>query len=454
MFDIAMCGSLVLGYWRAGVQMKIAMIGTGYVGLVSGVCFSDFGHEVICVDKDEAKVAKLQAGQVPIYEPGLDVLMAKNVAAGHLSFTSDLAAAVAGADAVFIAVGTPTRRGDGHADLTYVMAAAEEIGAALTGYAVIVTKSTVPVGTNRAVAEAVARTAGDTPFDVASNPEFLREGAAIDDFMRPDRVVVGVESERAKKVMADLYRPLSLREFPVIYTNLESAEMIKYAANAFLATKITFINEIAALCERVGADIKAVSTGVGMDGRIGPKFLHAGPGYGGSCFPKDTKALARIGQDHAVPMQITETVIRVNDEIKHRMILKIEDLLDGSMRDKVVAVLGVTFKPNTDDMRDAPSLTIVPAMVGAGAKVRVVDPQGRHEGEALLPGVKWMDSAYGAAQGADLVVILTEWNEFRGLDLAKLARKMNVARMADLRNIYDRDEVLAAGFEAYQGVGR
>ncbi len=434
--------------------MKIAMIGTGYVGLVSGVCFSDFGHEVICVDKDEAKVAKLQAGQVPIYEPGLDVLMAKNVAAGHLSFTSDLAAAVAGADAVFIAVGTPTRRGDGHADLTYVMAAAEEIGAALTGYAVIVTKSTVPVGTNRAVAEAVARTAGDTPFDVASNPEFLREGAAIDDFMRPDRVVVGVESERAKKVMADLYRPLSLREFPVIYTNLESAEMIKYAANAFLATKITFINEIAALCERVGADIKAVSTGVGMDGRIGPKFLHAGPGYGGSCFPKDTKALARIGQDHAVPMQITETVIRVNDEIKHRMILKIEDLLDGSMRDKVVAVLGVTFKPNTDDMRDAPSLTIVPAMVGAGAKVRVVDPQGRHEGEALLPGVKWMDSAYGAAQGADLVVILTEWNEFRGLDLKKLARKMNVARMADLRNIYDRDEVLAAGFEAYQGVGR
>ena len=434
--------------------MKIAMIGTGYVGLVSGVCFSDFGHEVICVDKDEAKVAKLQAGQVPIYEPGLDVLMAKNVAAGHLSFTSDLAAAVAGADAVFIAVGTPTRRGDGHADLTYVMAAAEEIGAALTGYAVIVTKSTVPVGTNRAVAEAVARTAGDTPFDVASNPEFLREGAAIDDFMRPDRVVVGVESERAKKVMADLYRPLSLREFPVIYTNLESAEMIKYAANAFLATKITFINEIAALCERVGADIKAVSTGVGMDGRIGPKFLHAGPGYGGSCFPKDTKALARIGQDHAVPMQITETVIRVNDEIKHRMILKIEDLLDGSMRDKVVAVLGVTFKPNTDDMRDAPSLTIVPAMVGAGAKVRVVDPQGRHEGEALLPGVKWMDSAYGAAQGADLVVILTEWNEFRGLDLGKLARKMNVARMADLRNIYDRDEVLAAGFDAYEGVGR
>lgn len=331
--------------------MKIAMIGTGYVGLVSGVCFSDFGHEVICVDKDPAKVEKLRAGNVPIYEPGLDVLMAKNVAAGRLSFTLDLAEAVSGAEAVFIAVGTPTRRGDGHADLRYVMAAAEEIGAALQDYAVIVTKSTVPVGTNRKVAEAVARTAGGKAFDVASNPEFLREGAAIDDFMRPDRVVIGVESERAKKVMADLYRPLSLRDFPVVYTNLESAEMIKYAANAFLATKITFINEIASLCERVGADVKAVSKGIGMDGRIGPKFLHAGPGYGGSCFPKDTKALARIGQDHAVPMQITETVIRVNEEIKHRMITKIEDLCDGVLRDKTIAVLGVTFKPDTDDMR-------------------------------------------------------------------------------------------------------
>jgi UDPglucose 6-dehydrogenase len=434
--------------------MKIAMIGTGYVGLVSGVCFSDFGHDVVCVDKDTSKIERLRAGQVPIFEPGLDALMAKNVAAGHLSFTTDLAEAVAGADAVFIAVGTPTRRGDGHADLTYVLAAAEEIGAALTGYAVIVTKSTVPVGTNSMVAETVARTAGDTPFDVASNPEFLREGAAIDDFMRPDRVVIGVESDRAKKVMADIYRPLALRDFPVVYTNLESAEMIKYAANAFLATKITFINEIAALCERVGADVKAVATGIGMDGRIGPKFLHAGPGYGGSCFPKDTKALARMGQDHAVPMQITETVIKVNDEIKRRMIEKIEDLCDGTLRDKVIAVLGVTFKPNTDDMRDAPSLTIVPALVGGGAKVRVVDPQGRHEGEALLPGVKWMENPYGAAQGADLVVLLTEWNEFRGLDLARLARKMTTPRLADLRNVYDHDSAVAAGFEKYQGVGR
>jgi len=434
--------------------MKIAMIGTGYVGLVSGVCFSDFGHEVICVDKDPSKIERLQAGQVPIFEPGLETLMAKNVTAGRLSFTLDLAAAVAGADAVFIAVGTPTRRGDGHADLTYVMAAAAEIGRALTGYAVIVTKSTVPVGTNRKV-EAAARAANpDADFDVASNPEFLREGAAIDDFMRPDRVVVGVESPRARKIMADIYRPLFLREFPVVYTGLESAEMIKYAANAFLATKITFINEIASLCEKVGADIKDVSKGMGMDGRIGNKFLHAGPGYGGSCFPKDTKALARIGQDHAVPMQITETVIKVNEEIKRRMIDKIVDLCDGSLNGKTVAVLGVTFKPNTDDMRDAPSLTIVPALVGGGAKVRVVDPQGQREGEALLPGVKWMDNPYHAAQGADLVVILTEWNEFRALDLDKLAKKMETARMADLRNVYSLEEAIEAGFETYVAIGR
>ncbi len=434
--------------------MKIAMIGTGYVGLVSGVCFSDFGHHVTCVDLDPDKIARLQTGEVPIYEPGLEALMAKNVAAGRLTFTTDLPAAVAGAEAVFIAVGTPTRRGDGHADLTYVMAAAADIGRALTGYAVIVTKSTVPVGTNRKVAEAVAEANPGAAFDVASNPEFLREGAAIDDFMHPDRVVVGVESDRAKKAMAELYRPLFLREFPVVYTGLESAEMIKYAANAFLATKITFINEIAALCERVGADIKAVSKGIGMDGRIGNKFLHAGPGYGGSCFPKDTKALARIGQDHAVPMQIVETVIKVNDEIKRRMIDKIVDLCDGSLLDKTVAILGVTFKPNTDDMRDAPSLTIVPALVGAGVKVKVVDPQGRHEGEALLPGVKWVDSPYRAAKDADVLVILTEWNEFRALDLGKLARKMAKPRMADLRNIYDRAEVLEAGFTHYQGVGR
>jgi len=430
------------------------MIGTGYVGLVSGVCFSDFGHDVICVDKDPAKIARLQAGEVPIYEPGLEALMKKNVTAGRLAFTTDLTDAVSDAEAIFIAVGTPTRRGDGHADLTYVMAAAAEIGRALDHYAVIVTKSTVPVGTNRKVAEIVAEANPAANFDVASNPEFLREGAAIDDFMRPDRVVVGVESDRARAVMADLYRPLFLREFPVVYTGLESAEMIKYAANAFLATKITFINEVAALCEKVGADIKAVSKGIGMDGRIGNKFLHAGPGYGGSCFPKDTKAMARIGQDHSAPMQIIETVIKVNEEVKRRMIDKIFDLCEGGPRDKVIVVLGVTFKPNTDDMRDAASLTIVPALVGAGVKVRVVDPQGRHEGEALLPGVRWMDSPYEAAKGADLVVLLTEWNEFRALDLAKIAQKMNTPRMADLRNVYDRNEVMQAGFTHYDGVGR
>ena len=434
--------------------MKIAVIGTGYVGLVSGVCFSDFGHDVVCVDKNIEKLEKLQRGEVPIYEPGLDLLMAKNVAAGRLSFTDDLAQAVDGAGAVFIAVGTPTRRGDGHPDLTYVMAAAAEVAQCMTGYTVVVTKSTVPVGTNRDVQAVIAAANPKAEFDVASNPEFLREGAAIDDFMRPDRVVVGVETDRAKDVMADVYRPLFLRDFPVVYTDLESAEMIKYAANAFLATKITFINEIAALCERVGADIKAVSKGIGMDGRIGNKFLHAGPGYGGSCFPKDTRALARMGQEHAVPMQITETVIKVNDEVKRRMITKIEDLCDGVLRDKTIAVLGVTFKPNTDDMRDAPSLTIVPALVGAGAKVRVVDPQGKHEGENLLPGVKWHDNPYQATHGADLVVILTEWNEFRALDLAKMAKKMTAPRMADLRNLYSRAEAERAGFEAYVGVGR
>ena len=434
--------------------MKIAMIGTGYVGLVSGVCFSDFGHDVVCVDKDPAKIEKLNAGEVPIYEPGLDALMAKNVEAGRLNFTGNLAEAGDGADAVFIAVGTPTRRGDGHADLTYVYAAAEEIAQALTGYAVIVTKSTVPVGTNRKVKQIVRKTRPGFEFDVASNPEFLREGAAIDDFMHPDRVVVGVEGERAQEVMAELYRPLFLREFPVVYTDLESAEMIKYAANAFLATKITFINEISHLCERVGADIKAVSKGMGLDGRIGNKFLHAGPGYGGSCFPKDTKALARIGQEHGAPMQITETVIKVNEETKRRMVDKLVDMCDGSFNGKTVAVLGVTFKPNTDDMRDAPSLTIVPALVGGGAKVRVTDPQGQREGEALLPGVKWCDDAYRAAKDADLVVILTEWNEFRALNLKKLAGKMATPRMADLRNIYSPRDAKRAGFVAYTAVGR
>ncbi len=434
--------------------MKIAMIGTGYVGLVSGVCLSDFGHDVVCVDKDPAKIEKLNRGEIPIFEPGLDVLLARNVKAGRLTFTLDIGAAVNGADAVFIAVGTPTRRGDGHADITYVMAAAAEIAAALTGYAVIVTKSTVPVGTNRAVQAAVRAAAPEARFDVASNPEFLREGAAIDDFMRPDRVVVGVESDRARAVMAEIYRPLFLRDFPVVYTDLESAEMIKYAANAFLAVKITFINEIAALCEKVGADIKSVSRGMGLDGRIGNKFLHAGPGYGGSCFPKDTKALARIGQDHSVPMQITETVIKVNDEIKRRMVEKIVDLCDGTISGKTVAVLGVTFKPNTDDMREAPSLTIVPALIGGGARVRVVDPEGWREGPRLLPGVDWRDSAYDAAAGADAVVILTEWNEFRALDLPRLAGSMATPKMADLRNIYSAEKARAAGFTDYVAVGR
>ena len=434
--------------------MRIAMIGTGYVGLVSGVCFSDFGHDVVCVDKDARKIDLLIQGKVPIYEPGLDLLMAKNVAAGRLSFTLDLEAAMEGADAVFIAVGTPTRRGDGHADLTYVHAAAAEIARAAKDYLVIVTKSTVPVGTNRQVRDIVAAANPGLAFDVASNPEFLREGAAIEDFMRPDRVVVGIETERAAAVMRDVYRPLSLRDFPIVETDLESAELIKYAANAFLATKITFINEIALLCERVGADVKQVSRGMGLDGRIGNKFLHAGPGYGGSCFPKDTKALARIGQDHAVPMQITETVIKVNEEIKRRMIDKIVDACGGSVNGKVIAILGVTFKPNTDDMREAPSLTIVPALVGAGAKVRCTDPQGRHEGEALLPGVNWMPDAYSAARNADLVVILTEWNEFRALDLRKIAKHMTRAAMVDLRNIYSPKVVKDAGFDEYVSIGR
>lgn len=434
--------------------MKIAMIGTGYVGLVSGVCFSDFGHDVVCVDKDPAKIEMLESGQVPIYEPGLDELMAKNVAAGRLTFTQNLKEAVRGAEAVFIAVGTPTRRGDGHADLTYVYAAAEEIADSLEEYAVVVTKSTVPVGTNRKVKQLIQKLHADLDFDVASNPEFLREGAAIDDFMRPDRVVVGVQNDRAADVMADIYRPLFLRDFPIVTTDLESAEMIKYAANAFLATKITFVNEIAALCERVGADVKQVSKGIGLDGRIGNKFLHAGPGYGGSCFPKDTKALARIGQEFGMPMQITETVITVNDDTKRRMIDKIVDLCEGSVAGKTIAILGVTFKPNTDDMRDAPSLTIVPALIGSGAKVRVVDPQGLSEGEALLPGVHWAEDAYKAAQNADAVVILTEWNEFRALDLKRLAKRMETPRMADLRNIYSPKDAKKAGFVAYCAVGR
>ncbi len=434
--------------------MRIAMIGTGYVGLVSGVCFSDFGHEVVCVDKDASKIDALKEGVIPIYEPGLDTLLAKNVSAGRLRFTLDLAEAVAWADAVFIAVGTPTRRGDGHADLTYVFAAAEEIANAMDGYTVVVAKSTVPVGTNAKIEEIIKKTNPDADFDVASNPEFLREGAAIDDFMRPDRVVVGVQNERAGEVMEEIYRPLFLRDFPIITTDLESAEMIKYAANAFLATKITFINEIAALCEKVGADVKEVSKGIGYDGRIGNKFLHAGPGYGGSCFPKDTSALARIGQENGMSLEITEAVIAVNENVKKRMIDKIVDLCGGSVNGKTIAVLGVTFKPNTDDMRDAPSLTIVPALIGNGAEVRVVDPQGKHMGEDLLPRVIWHDDPYAATDGADVVVVLTEWNEFRALDLGRMAKTMATPKMADLRNVYSEQDVANAGFTDYVAVGR
>lgn len=434
--------------------MKIAVIGTGYVGLVSGVCFSDFGHDVVCVDKMAEKIAMLERGEVPIYEPGLQAVLSRNVAAGRLHFTTDLTSAVDGADAVFIAVGTPTRRGDGHADLTYVMAAARDIANALTGYTVVVTKSTVPVGTNRKVAETIRASNPRSDFDIASNPEFLREGAAIDDFMKPDRVIVGVEGDRAKAVMGEIYRPLYLRDFPIVYTDLESAELIKYAANAFLATKVSFINEIAALCERVGADVKSVAKGMGLDGRIGNKFLHAGPGYGGSCFPKDTSALARAGQQHGAPQRIVEAVIAVNDFTKRRMIEKVVDLCGGTVSGKTIAVLGATFKPETDDMRDAPSLTVVPALVGGGARVRIVDPHGRKEGEALLPGVDWIEDVYAASTGADAIVILTEWNEFRALDLERLAARMTTPAMADLRNIYNSDTAKSAGFQDYIGVGR
>lgn len=433
--------------------MRIVMIGAGYVGLVSGVCFSDFGHDVVCVDKAPDKIEKLRRGETPIYEPGLEAMMAKNVAAGRLTFSLDLDASVAGADAVFIAVGTPTRRGDGHADLSYVYAAAGEIAAALTGYAVVVVKSTVPVGANREVLRILREQRPELGIDVASNPEFLREGAAIEDFMRPDRVVVGAETERAREVLRALYRPLSLRETPMLFTSLESAELVKYAANAFLAAKITFINEMAELCERVGGDVQDVAKGMGLDGRIGSKFLHPGPGYGGSCFPKDTLALARIGQQHNAPIRIVEAVIEVNEARKRRMIEKISDALDNRIAGRRIAVFGVTFKPDTDDMRAAPALTIVPALIGSGATVTVCDPQGRKEGEALLPGAVWVEDPYDAARDADAVVVLTEWNMFRGIDLARLRAAMAGSAMIDLRNIYRPVEARAAGF-SYVSVGR
>ncbi len=433
--------------------MRIVMIGSGYVGLVSGACFSDFGHEVVCVDKNAEKIARLERGEMPIYEPGLDDLVARNAQAGRLSFTTEMGEAVAAADAVFIAVGTPTRRGDGHADLSYVYAAAREIAGHLSGYTLVVTKSTVPVGTNREVGRILRETAPQADVDIASNPEFLREGAAIEDFMRPDRVVCGCETDRARAALNDIYRPLNLRETPILFTDIESAEMIKYAANAFLATKITFINEIADLCEKTGADVQQVAKGIGLDGRIGAKFLHPGPGYGGSCFPKDTAALAQTGRQHASPVRIVETVMEVNAARKRAMAERVVEALDDKVAGKRIAVLGVTFKPNTDDMRDAPSLVIVPALIGAGAEVRVCDPEGRKEGEALLPGVIWEADPYRAASEADALVIITEWNEFRALDLTRLKQAMRGGVMVDLRNIYRPSEARAAGF-AYRSIGR
>ncbi|MCH8000298.1 MAG: UDP-glucose/GDP-mannose dehydrogenase family protein [Proteobacteria bacterium] len=433
--------------------MRVAMIGSGYVGLVSGACFSEFGIEVICVDKDADKIARLQGGEVPIYEPGLDELLARSAADERLTFSTDLVAAVAGADAVFIAVGTPSRRGDGHADLAYVHQAAREIAAALNGYTVIVTKSTVPVGTSREVARIVREARPDADFDVASNPEFLREGSAIGDFMRPDRVVIGTDSERAREVMRQIYRPLYLIETPIIFTEPETAELIKYAANAFLATKITFINEIAELCEKVGADVHDVARGIGLDGRIGRKFLHPGPGYGGSCFPKDTLALVRTAEQAGAPMRIVETVVEVNAARKKAMAGKVIAHCGGSVEGKTIAVLGLTFKPNTDDMREAPSLDIIPALQGAGARVRAYDPAGLEAAKRLLDGVVWCEGVYEAMEGADALVIVTEWNAFRALDLARVKRLMKAPVMIDLRNIYDPEEMSAAGFR-YASVGR
>jgi UDPglucose 6-dehydrogenase len=433
--------------------MRVAMIGTGYVGLVSGACFSEFGHHVICVDKDAAKIATLKAGRIPIYEPGLEALVADNVKGGRLSFTTELAPAVRDADAVFIAVGTPSRRGDGHADLTYVFDAAREIAAALRGYAVVVTKSTVPVGTGGEVERIIREARPDAKFDVASNPEFLREGSAIQDFMRPDRVVVGAESEQARRVLRELYRPLFLNETPVLFTSRRTAELIKYAANSFLAAKITFINEMADLCEKVGADVHDVARGIGLDGRIGGKFLHAGPGYGGSCFPKDTLALLRTAEQYGAPLRIVQSTVEVNDARKRRMAQKVVEACGGSVAGKTIAVLGLTFKPNTDDMRDAPSLEIVPALQQAGASVRAFDPEGMAEAKKLLRDVVWCEDAYGAMEGADALVIVTEWNEFRALDLPRVKSLLRAPVLVDLRNIYKPSEMADAGFR-YSSVGR
>lgn len=433
--------------------MRVAMIGTGYVGLVSGACFSNFGHDVICVDKDEAKVSFLKEGGIPIYEPGLDALVAENVKAGRLAFTTDLKDAVASADAVFIAVGTPSRRGDGYADLSYVYAATEEIAKALSGYTVVVTKSTVPVGTGTEVESILKRVNPKAEFDVASNPEFLREGSAIEDFKRPDRVVVGAESERAKAAMRELYRPLYLNETPVMFTTRTTSELIKYAANAFLATKITFINEMADICEKVGADVQAVSRGIGLDKRIGAKFLHAGPGYGGSCFPKDTLALVKTAADVGAPTRIVEAVVEINKARKKQMAQKIIDAAGGSVKGKTIAILGLTFKPGTDDMRDSPSLDIIPILQQNGATIRAYDPQGMEEAGKDLKDILMCDGAWHAMEGADLVAIVTEWNEFRALDMNKLKSFLKTPVMVDLRNIYSPTEMAANGIE-YHSIGR
>lgn len=434
--------------------MNVIILGGGYVGLVSGACFSEFGNSVTCIDTDRAKSEALNKGIIPIYEPGLDALVEKNRQQGYLAFTSEYSAIIGDADLIFIAVGTPTRHGDGHADLTYVYQAAKDIAPYLSGYTVIVDKSTVPVGTARNVKRIIAETNPQADFDVASNPEFLREGAAISDFMRPDRVVIGVENERASDLLKQLYRPLNLIETPILLTTLETAELIKYASNAFLATKISFINEISALCEATGADVHAVSKGMGLDGRIGRKFLHPGPGFGGSCFPKDTRALVRIAQEHGVTSQIVEAVIAVNEAQKARMVTKIRKALGGSESGKKLAILGLTFKPETDDMREAPALTILPALLENNALVRAHDPHGIEEAKSLLPdSIEYFDDIYDTINGVDAVILLTEWNVYRGLDLEHIRGVMKGNVFLDLRNVYEREQMTKAGFD-YYCVGR
>ena len=433
--------------------MRIAMIGTGYVGLVSGACLADFGHIVTCVDNDSGKIAALQQGEIPIFEPGLADLVAKNVRERRLSFTTDLSTPVDTAEAIFIAVGTPSRRGDGHADLTYVFQAARDIAAAVDGYKVIATKSTVPVGTGDEVARIIAEARPQLSFSVVSNPEFLREGAAISDFKRPDRIVIGAEDDRARKLMTDVYRPLYLNQAPMLFTDRRTAELIKYAANAFLATKITFINEIADLCERAGADVQDVARGIGLDNRIGAKFLNAGPGFGGSCFPKDTMALMKTGHDFGVPSRIVETVIAVNDQRKRAMARKVIDVCGGNVRGRTIAVLGLTFKPNTDDMRDAPSIAVITALQDAGAKVRAYDPAGMKQAKSLLDNVEYCSDPYACADGADALVILTEWDEFRALDVDRVRAKLKNPILVDLRNIYRPEEMARQAF-TYVSVGR